>query len=99
MKITKIFKDGALTVEIDGRIDTMAAPELERELKYSVTGDVQTLVFDFAKVEYLTSAGIRVIMAAEKVMARQGRMKLINVNDEINEIFDMTGLIDLLVIE
>lgn len=99
MKITKNFTDGVLTIEIDGRIDTMTAPELEGELKHSVTGEVQTLMFDFAKVEYLTSAGIRVIMAAEKVMSRQGQMKLINVNDEINEIFDMTGLIDLLAIE
>ncbi len=99
MKITKNFTDGVLTVEIDGRIDTMTAPELEGELKHSVTDDVQVLIFDFAKVEYLTSAGIRVIMAAEKVMSRQGQMKLIHVNDEINEIFDMTGLIDLLVIE
>lgn len=99
MKITKNFTDGVLTIEIDERIDTMTAPELEGELKHSVTGEVQTLMFDFEKVEYLTSAGIRVIMAAEKVMSRQGQMKLINVNDEINEIFDMTGLIDLLVIE
>lgn len=99
MKITKNFTDGVLTVEIDGRIDTMTAPELEGELKHSVTDDVQVLIFDFAKVEYLTSAGIRVIMAAEKVMSRQGQMKLIHVNDEINEIFDMTGLIDLLVVE
>lgn len=99
MKITKKFVDGVLTMEIDGRIDTMTSPELESELKRSVTNDVQSLIFDFAKVEYLTSAGIRVIMAAEKVMARQGQMKLINVNDEVNEIFDMTGLIDLLVIE
>lgn len=99
MKITKNFTDGVLTMEIDGRIDTMTAPELESELKHSVTNDVQSLIFDFAKVEYLTSAGIRVIMAAEKVMSTQGQMKLIHVNDEINEIFDMTGLIDLLVIE
>ncbi len=99
MKITKNFADGVLTVEIDGRIDTMTAPELEGELKHSITDDVQVLIFNFAKVEYLTSAGIRVIMAAEKVMSRQGQMKLIHVNDEINEIFDMTGLIDFLVIE
>lgn len=99
MKITKNFTDGVLTMEIDGRIDTMTAPELESELKHSVTNDVQSLIFDFAKVEYLTSAGIRVIMSAEKVMSTQGQMKLIHVNDEINEIFDMTGLIDLLVIE
>lgn len=99
MKITKNFADGVLTVEIDGRIDTMTAPELEGELKHSVTDDVEVLIFDFSKVEYLTSAGIRVIMAAEKVMSRQGQMKLIHVNDEINEIFDMTGLIDFLVIE
>lgn len=99
MQITKSVSEGVLTVQIDGRIDTTTAPMLEGELKHSVTNEVKSLIFDFEKVEYMSSAGIRVIMAADKVMSRQGEMKLIHVNDEIMEIFDMTGLADLLMIE
>lgn len=99
MKIRKTLTNGVLTLEIDGRIDTMTAPELDEELKQSVTKNVRSLILDFAKVEYMTSAGIRVIMSAEKVMAKQGQMKLIHVNNLINEIFDMMGLTELLVIE
>lgn len=99
MKIRKTLTNGVLTLEIDGRIDTMTAPELDEELKQSVTKNVKSLILDFAKVEYMTSAGIRVIMSAEKVMAKQGQMKLIHVNNLINEIFDMMGLTELLVIE
>lgn len=96
MKIRKTLTNGVLTLEIDGRIDTMTAPELDEELKQSVTKNVKSLILDFAKVEYMTSAGIRVIMSAEKVMAKQGQMKLIHVNNLINEIFDMMGLTELL---
>lgn len=99
MQITKKRSEGMLTVQIEGRIDTTTSPVLEGELKHSVTNEIDCLIFDFDKVEYMSSAGIRVIMAADKVMRKQGEMKLINVNDEIMEIFDMTGLIDLLTIE
>ena len=99
MKIVKNVSEGTLTVQIDGRIDTTTAPMLEGELKHSVTSDIDNLIFDFEKVEYMASAGIRVIMAADKVMSRQGEMKLIHVNDEIMEMLDMTGLTDLLTIE
>ena len=99
MKITKQVSDGTLTVLIDGRIDTITAPILERELNNSVTDDINCLIFDFEKVEYMSSAGIRVIMVADKVMSKQGEMKLIHVNEEIFEIFDITGLADLLTIE
>lgn len=99
MKITKQVSDGTLTVLIDGRIDTITAPILERELNHSVTNNITCLIFDFEKVEYMSSAGIRVIMLADKVMSKQGEMKLIHVNEEIFEIFDITGLADLLTIE
>ena len=81
MKITKQVSDGTLTVLIDGRIDTITAPILERELNHSVTNNITCLIFDFEKVEYMSSAGIRVIMLADKVMSKQGEMKLIHVNE------------------
>lgn len=99
MQITKNMTEGTLTIAIDGRLDTITAPQLEEELMNSVTDEVETLVFDFENVEYMSSAGIRVIMAADKVMSRQGDMKLIHVNEEILEILDMTGLTDFLTIE
>lgn len=99
MQITKNMTEGILTIAIDGRLDTITAPQLEEELMNSVTDEVETLVFDFENVEYMSSAGIRVIMAADKVMSRQGEMKLVHVNEEILEILDMTGLTDFLTIE
>lgn len=99
MEIRKEMEAGRLLIQIQGRIDTTTAPILEGELKHSVTNEVQELIFDFGSVEYMSSAGIRVIMAADKVMSRQGEMKLIHVNDEIMDMLDMTGLTDLLTIE
>ncbi len=99
MQITKNLFEGTLTVQIDGRIDTTTAPTLEGELKHSVTNEIKVLVFDFERVEYMSSAGIRVIMAVDKVMGRQGEMKLIHVNEEIMEMFEITGLADFLMIE
>ena len=99
MQIKKHVTGGELTVKIEGRIDTTTAPMLEGELKHSVTNEIETLVFDFEQVEYMSSAGIRVIMAADRVMSRQGEMKLLHGNEEIMEMLDMTGLADLLTIE
>lgn len=99
MEIRKEMEAGRLMIQIQGRIDTTTAPILEGELKHSVTNEVQELIFDFGSVEYMSSAGIRVIMAADKVMSRQGEMKLIHVNEEIMDMLDMTGLTDLLTIE
>lgn len=99
MQIKKNVSGETLTLQIDGRIDTTTAPMLEGELKHSVTNDIDCLIFDFEKVEYMSSAGIRVVMAADKVMSRQGEMKMIHVNEEIWEMLDMTGLTDLLTIE
>lgn len=99
MRVKTEVTDSILTVKIEGRIDTITAPVLEGELKNSITKDIESLIFDFEEVEYMSSAGIRVIMGADKVMSRQGDMKLIHVNQEIMEMLDMTGLVDFLTIE
>ena len=98
MTIEKNLNGTELTVTITGRLDTTTAPQLEAELKQNVNG-VEKLVLDFAKLEYLSSAGLRVLLAAQKVMNKQGEMIIKNVNETINEIFEVTGFIDILTIE
>ena len=98
MIIEKNFHGTELTVTIVGRLDTTTAPQLEAEFKQSING-VEKLVLDFAALEYLSSAGLRVLLAAQKVMNKQGEMIIRNVNDTINEIFEVTGFIDILTIE
>ena len=83
---------------IEGRLDTTTAPKLEAELKQSVSGVIK-LVLDFASLDYLSSAGLRVLLAAQKVMNRQGEMVIRNVNKTISEIFEITGFSDVLTIE
>ena len=98
MTINKISDGEKLTVAITGRVDTNSSPKLEAELRQSVDG-VTELVFDFSEVEYISSAGLRVLLAAQKVMNRKGSMKLVGVSDEIQEVFEITGFSDILTIE
>ena len=98
MQINKNLTGATLALEVEGRIDTTTAPMLEAELKHSVTSDVQNLIFDFAKVEYISSAGLRVLLAAQKVMKKQGAMTVQHVNDVIMEVFEITGFSDILTI-
>ena len=98
MTIEKNLNGTELTITIAGRLDTTTAPQLEAEFKQSING-IEKLVLDFAALEYLSSAGLRVILAAQKVMNKQGEMIIKNVNDTINEIFEVTGFIDILTIE
>ena len=98
MTIEKNPNGAELTVTITGRLDTTTAPQLEAEFKQNI-GGVEKLVLDFAELEYLSSAGLRVLLAAQKVMNKQGEMIIKNVNDTINEIFEVTGFIDILTIE
>ena len=98
MTIEKTLNGTGLTIELVGRLDTTTAPQLEAELKQSISG-VEKLVLNFAALEYLSSAGLRVLLAAQKVMNKQGEMIIKNVNDTINEIFEVTGFIDILTIE
>ncbi len=98
MTIEKKTNGTNLELCLTGRLDTQTAPELEKELDASIAG-VKELVFDFADLEYISSAGLRVILKAQKTMNTQGGMKLINVNDSIMEVFDITGFVDILNIE
>ena len=98
MEIKKVKNGTELNLAVEGRLDTTTAPQLEAELKQSISG-VETLVLDFANLEYLSSAGLRVLLAAQKVMNKQGEMIIRNVNETINEIFEVTGFIDILTIE
>ena len=98
MTIEKMLNENKLTVTLNGRLDTTTAPKLETELKQNISG-VAELVLDFAGLEYLSSAGLRVLLAAQKVMNRQGSMVIKNVNETIMEIFEVTGFIDILTIQ
>lgn len=92
-------KDGdTLTVGLEGRLDTTTAPQLEGELRTALTG-VKELVMDLSKLDYVSSAGLRVLLSAQKVMNRQGSMIIRNVKPEIMDIFDVTGFVDILNIE
>ena len=85
------------TVKLSGRLDTTTAPELESLLKKELP-DVKTLVFDMHELEYISSAGLRVLLSAQKTMNRQGTMKLVSVSETILEIFEITGFCDILTI-
>lgn len=98
MTIDKQINGSELTLSLTGRLDTTTAPELEAVIKENITG-VTNLVMDFAGLEYLSSAGLRVILSAQKNMNKQGEMVIRNVNETINEVFEITGFIDILTIE
>lgn len=96
MTIIKEIKESAMNVALEGRLDTTTAPELEAELQLE---GITELVLDFEKLDYVSSAGLRVLLATQKVMNRQGSMLIRNVNEGIMEIFEITGFIDILTIE
>ncbi len=98
MTINKTKEDGKLTIALEGRLDTVTAPQLEGELRSAVDG-VSELVFDLAALDYVSSAGLRVLLAAQKVMNKQGDMIIRSVKPEIMEIFEVTGFTDILNIE
>lgn len=98
MTIDKKLDGAKLTIALSGRLDTITAPQLEADLKNSLPG-VKHLVLDFAELAYLSSAGLRVLLGAQKQMNKQGDMLLRNVNDTISEIFEVTGFADILTIE
>lgn len=98
MTIEKNLNGAELILTLNGRMDTTTAPQLEVELKESLAG-VEHLVLDFSDLEYLSSAGLRVLLAAQKKMNKQGDMVVRNVNETIAEVFDVTGFCDILTIE
>ena len=98
LNITKNTNETELTVALTGRLDTTTAPELEKELKASLDG-VTTLVIDMTALDYISSAGLRVLLSAQKTMNKQGEMKVVHVGETIMEIFEVTGFSDILIIE
>ncbi len=98
LKINKTCEDAKLTVALEGRLDTTTSPELEKSLQESLDG-VSELVMDLAGLEYISSAGLRVLLSAQKQMMKQGSMKVIHVNETVMEIFEVTGFVDILTIE
>ena len=98
MIITKKMDGTTLEIALEGRLDTMTAPELEAELTKSLDG-AESLVLDFSKLEYISSAGLRVLLSAHKAMNGKGGMKVTNVNEIVREVFEVTGFADILTIE
>ena len=98
MTIEKKTNGSALEIALEGRLDTMTAPELEKELNGALTG-ADSLVLDFSKLEYISSAGLRVLLSAHKAMSTKGGMKVTNVNEIVQEVFEVTGFADILNIE
>lgn len=97
MEIIKNIQGNTCNISLIGRLDTTTAPKLEAELKSSLN-NINELVLDFAKLEYISSAGLRVLLSAQKVMNAQGSMKICNVCSEIMEVFEITGFTDILTI-
>ena len=97
MKIEKNVDGSNTSFSLEGRLDTMTAPLLESEIQGKLDG-VTDLEFDFAKLTYISSAGLRVLLSAQKIMNKQGKMTIKNVCDEIKEIFEVTGFSDILTV-
>ena len=98
LKITKKTDNSALTLELEGRLDTVTAPQLEAEIRESING-VTELTLDLEKLDYVSSAGLRVFLSAQKIMNVNGSMKVIRVKQGIMDVFDLTGFTDILTIE
>ena len=98
MNIEKTQNAAELEIKVSGRLDTATAPQLEAELKGSLSG-IEKLILDFAELDYLSSAGLRVLLSAQKTMNKQGEMVVRGINETIAEIFEVTGFCDILTIE
>jgi len=98
LNISKYSSGKNLELAIEGRLDTTTAPQLEEIVRNGLSG-VESLVFDFVKLEYISSAGLRVLLAAQKIMNKQGKMVVKNASEEVKEIFEVTGFSDIMTIE
>ncbi len=98
MNIVKNQNGSTLTISLEGRLDTTTSPQLENELRSALNG-ISELILDLNTLDYISSAGLRVLLSAQKVMNKQGKMVIRNVKPEIMEIFDVTGFVDILNIE
>ena len=95
MTITKNLNDGTLNVAVEGRLDTLTCEELDSSLKESMP-KADKVILDFAKLDYISSAGLRVVLQAHKAMSGKGGLSLINLNDIVKEVFEVTGFTDIL---
>ena len=98
MKIEMKRNAQEMMMEVEGRLDTITAPILEKEINENIQ-DIETLILDFSGLEYISSAGLRVLLSTQKKMQKRGAMKVINVSAEIMDVFEMTGFADILTIE
>ncbi len=98
LNIQKEKNGTELTIGLEGRLDTITSPVLESELNGSLDG-IESLIFDMEKLQYISSAGLRVLLTAQKVMSKQGSMVVRNTSDDVKEIFDVTGFSDIMTIE
>ena len=98
LKINRIEEGDKITFALEGKLDTITSPELEKEVNESIN-DVIDLVFDCEKLEYISSMGLRVLLAAQQAIEGNGNMKIINVNEEVMEIFEVTGFDSIFYIE
>lgn len=98
MEIKKVMDAGKLTLVLNGRLDTVTSPKLDAEVK-SIGSKVKELVFDMTDLEYISSAGLRVLLSAQKLMNKQGEMKITHANSTIMDIFEVTGFDGILTIE
>lgn len=98
LNITKTFEADSAVVALEGRLDTVTSPQLEKELQEALPG-LKELTLDFEKLDYISSAGLRVLLSAQKLMKKQGSMRLIHVSEPIMEILEVTGFTEILTIE
>ena len=98
LNITKTIEEQSMMISLEGRLDTITAVELEQAIKESL-GGIKELTLDLEKLDYISSAGLRVLLATQKRMNNQGTMKLIHVGDVVMEVFEVTGFTDILTIE
>ena len=98
MNITKNREGTTLTIKLDDRLDTITAPQLDAELKNELDG-IETLIWDFSSLEYITSAGLRTLMNAQRTMYGKGTMKVVHANEMVKGVFELTGLDNMLTVE
>ncbi len=98
MQINKTSENDRLIIALEGRLDTLTAPQLDAEIQGKLDG-IKSLVFDFRKLDYISSAGLRILLIAQKIMNKQGSMVIKNASSDIKEIFEVTGFCDILTIE
>lgn len=98
MTITKELNGTELKIALEGRLDTTTAPELEAELNQDLA-NAESLTMDFSKLEYISSAGLRVLLSTHKLMSGKGGMKVTHINEIVSEVFEVTGFADILTVE